>query len=257
MKTLYIAFGTLLIWASLTTVGLAQRSRMNNYDAITTYRIGTQSLGLSQVNQALQQAGYNSLSTQVSVFSVASQITRPNRSLAFQSELGVSFGSGLAVTNGTYKAKTVLWYAKLGASYGVIKTDRFQLAPQLSIVSLPFRLTVAPMNNTTPSLNTVLANPGSAQTATLRTNSLGLDAGLIANLRIPYGSPRQYDCTTVERSFVIGLDAGYRLAANTPLDGSRELSATNPAIQLSGWYAGLHLGFGRRVRSTATAPVTF
>ena len=257
MKTLYVALGTLFVCASLSTVGLAQRSRMSNFDVITTYRIGTQGLGLTQVNQALQQAGYSPLSTQIPVFSVASQFSRPNQSLAFHSELGLSFGSGSSVTNGTYKAKAGFWYARLGASYGVIKTDKFQLAPQLGLVALPYYMTVSPINNATPSLNTVLANPGSAQTATLRTSSLAFDAGLTANLRIPYGSPRQYDCTTMERSFVIGLDAGYRFAANRPLDGTRERSVDNPVVQLSGWYAGLHVGFGKRVRSTATTPVTF
>lgn len=257
MKTLYIALGTLWVCASLNTVGLAQRSRMTNYDAVTTYRIGTQGLGLNQLNQALQQAGYGPLSTQVPVISIASQISRPNRSLAFHTELGLAFGSGLTATNPTYKAKASFWYAKLGASYSVFKTDRFQLAPQLGLVSLPYRLTVSPVSNATTSLNTILANPGSTQTATLRTNSIGLDAGLTANLRIPYSSPRQYDCTTEERSFVIGLDAGYRLAANTPFDDSRERSVDNPVVQLSGWYVGLHLGFGRRVRSTTAAPVTF
>ena len=256
MKTLYTALGTLLVCTSLSTVGLAQRSRMTNYDAVTSYRIGTQNLGLSQLNDALQQAGYSPLSTQVPVFSVASQFSRPNRPLNFHTELGFSFGSGSSVTNGTYKAKAGFWYAKFGASYGILKTDKFQLAPQLSLVSLPYRLTVSPVNNSIPSVNAVLANPGSAQTATLHTSSLALDAGLTANLRIPYGSPRQYDCSTMERSIVIGLDAGYRLAANTPLDNSRELSTSNPGVQLSGWYVGLHLGFGRRVRSTATTPVS-
>lgn len=258
MKTLYSLLASLLLSGLLAPVGLAQRSasRLTNYDAVTTYRIGMQGIGLGELNRALQQAGYNTLASQVPVFSIASQFSRPNRSLAFHSELGFSFGSGSTVTNGTYKAQAGFYFAKLGASYRIIGTDKFQLAPQVSVASLPYHLRVAQMSNPTPSLNTVLTNPGSAQTATLRSNALGLDAGLTANLRFPY-SQRQMDCSTIERSIVIGLDAGYRLAANTSLNSSQEIMSTNnPAVQMSGWYVGLRLGFGMRVRSTI-APVTY
>lgn len=86
--------------------------------------------------------------------------------------------------------------------------------------------------------------------------SVGLNAGLTANLRIPYGTQKQVECFTTDRSFVIGLDAGYRFAGQGRFNSRQEVSATNPAIQFSGWYAGLRLGFGQRVRSTATSPVT-
>lgn len=257
MKTLYLLLTSLALSGLTAPAGLAQRSasRLTNYDAVTTYRIGTQGIGLGELNQALQQAGYNTLASQVPVISIASQFSRPNRSLAFHTELGISFGVGSTVTNGTYKAQGGFYFAKLGASYRIVGTDKFQLAPQLSVVSLPYHLRVSQVSNPTPSLNTVLTNPGSAQTATLRSSALGIDAGLTANLRFPY-SQRQMDCSTIERSFVIGLDAGYRLAASSPLSANYEISANNPAVQLSGWYAGLRLGFGMRVRSTAS-PVTY
>lgn len=257
MKTRYLFYPVLLLAYSLVTNSMAQRSlsRMSNYDAITTYRIGMQSIGLSELNQALQQAGYQTLATQMPMVSIASQFSRPDRPLAFLAEAGIAIGKGSIVTNSQYKAHAGIFYAKLGASYRVIRTNKLELAPQLSLVSLPFTMQVTPINGGTPSLNTILTNPGSAQTATFRTSSLGLDAGLTANMRIPYGQ-RQYDCATVERSFVIGLDAGYRLASRAPVDSRYEISSTNPAIQLSGWYAGLRLGFGTRVRST-TNPVTY
>jgi hypothetical protein len=199
----------------------------------------------------LQQNGYGSLPLQVPVLSVSSQFSRPNKPLSFQSEVGLSLGS--SVTNGSYKARAGFYYVKFGGSYSLIRSDKFQLGPQLSIVSMPFHLRVEPTTNTTQSLNTVLTNPGSTQKATLRTSTAGIDAGLTGNLRVPY-SQRQLDCSTMERSFVIGLDAGYRFSNNSPLDNSRDMSTNNPAIQLSGWYVGLRLGFGVRVRSTA-APV--
>ncbi|GAB4023695.1 hypothetical protein [Spirosoma koreense] len=257
MKALYLFFGMLLASALLAPVSIAQRSakRWTNYDAVTTYGIGLQSVNLSQLNQALQQAGYSPLSGQLPTFSVASQFSRPNRPLSFHAEAGLSFGSGTTATNGTYKAQAGMYYAKLGGSYRLVGTDRFQLSPQLSVVSLPFHLRVSPVSNTTPALNSVLTNPGVSQTTTLRSTTIGLDAGLAANLRFPY-SQRQIDCSTIERSFVVGLVAGYRLAANAPLNASQEVSSSNPGIQLSGWYAGVRLGFGMRVRST-TAPVTY
>ena len=256
MKTLFLLL-TSVILSGILAPALAQRasSRWSNYDAVTTYRIGTQSVGLGDLNQALQQAGYGALSSQVPVFSVASQFSRANKPLSFHSEFGLSFGSGSSVTNGTYKARAGFYYFKFGGSYNVIRSDKFQLGPQLSLTSIPFWLNVQPISSTTPVLNTVLTNPGSVQNTTLRTRTGSIDAGLTANLRFPY-KQRQMDCSTTEQSFVIGLDAGYRFAGRAPLDASREISTNNPAIQLSGWYAGIRVGIGTRVRSTAS-PVTY
>ncbi len=255
MKTLFLLLTTLVLAGILTPV-LAQRtSRWSNFDAVTTYRIGTQSIGLGDLNQALQQAGYGALSSQVPVFSVASQFSRANNPLSFHSEFGLSFGSGWSVTNGTYKAKAGFYYFKFGGSYSLIRSDKFQAGPQLSLTSIPFHLRVEPISTTMPALSTVLTNPGSVQNATLRTSTGSIDAGLTASLRFPY-KQRQIDCSTTEQSFVIGLDAGYRFAGRAPLDASREISSNNPAIQLSGWYAGFRVGIGTRVRSTV-APVTY
>ena len=257
MKLLYTFAGTLLLSGMLASAVMAQRSsaRWTNYDAITTYRIGMQGAGLGDLNQALQQAGYGALSSQLPVFSVASQFSRANKPLALHSEIGISFGSGSSVTNGTFKAKAGFYYFKIGGSYSIIRSDKFQLGPQLSLTSIPFHVQVRPISNATPPLNSVLTNPGSTQTATLRTSTGGLDAGLTANLRLPY-SQRQLECSTVERSVVVGIDAGYRFAGRAPLDASHEISTNNPAIQLSGWYVGFRLGFGMRIRSTVT-PVTY
>lgn len=252
-----IVYTFLLVGLLIPTAGLAQRSasRWSNYDAVTTYRIGTQGVNLGELNQALQQAGYGTLPAQFTMLSVASQFSRPNRALAFNSELGISLNSHTTVSNGTNRARAGFYYFRFGASYRIIRTDKFQLAPQLGITSLPFHLQVDQISSTTPSVNSVLTNPGSAQTATLRSVSIGADAGLNASLRIPF-SQRQMDCLTIERSFVIGLDAGYRFATKAPLNTIYETSSNNPAVQLSGWYAGIHIGFGSRVRSTI-APATY
>lgn len=256
MKTRYLFYSMLLVPYLITTACLAQRSsRWTDYDAITTYGIGMQNVNFNELNQALQQAGYNTLPGQLPMVSIASQFSRPNRPMAFHTEIGLSIGSGSTVTNGTYKARAGFFYAKLGASYRLINSDRFQLGPQLGLISLPFHMRVSQISNTTPSLNSVLTNPGSAQTASLSSGGLGLDAGVIGNLRIPYRQ-QQLDCSTIERSFVIGLDAGYRLATRAPLNAREEISASNPGIQLSGWYAGIRLGFSMRVRSTNN-PVTY
>lgn len=248
MQTLTFSL-TIGLLSLLLTPALAQRSasRWTNYDAVTTYRLGMQGVRLGELNQALQQAGYNSLSAQMPVFSAASQFSRPNKPLSFHSEVGISLGS--SVSNGTYKARAGFYYAKFGGSYSLIRSDKFQLGPQLSLLTMPFHLSVEPISNSTQALNTVLTNPGSTQKATLRTSTAGIDAGLTGNLRIPY-KQQQLDCSTVERSFVIGMDAGYRFASRSPLDNSHDISANNPAVQLSGWYVGLRLGFGMRVRST-------
>lgn len=256
MKTRYLFYFMLLVPYLTATDSLAQRfSRWTNYDAVTTYGIGLQGINLNEFNQALQQAGYNTILGQVPMLSIASQFSRPNRPMAFHTEIGISVGSGSTVTNGTYKAKCGFFYAKFGTSYQIIRTDRFQLGPQVGLVSLPFHVRISQISNTTPPLNSVLTNPGSTQTASINTSSLGLDAGVTGSLRIPYRQ-QQLDCSTIERSFVIGLNAGYRFATRAPLNTGQEISASNPAIQLSGWYAGIRLGFGMRVRST-TAPVTY
>ena len=235
--------------------GQRSASRWTNYDAVTSYRIGTQGVDLTGLNQALQQAGYGTLSGQVTTLSVASQISRLNRPLVWHSEIGLSLSSGMTATNGINKARAGFFYYKIGASYRIINSDKFQLSPQLSVVSLPFQVKVDKIGASTPPLSTVLTNPASVQTATLRTATGAIDAGLTANLRIPYGVQRQLDCLTSERSFVIGLDVGYRLAGRTGLDANHEISTNNPAVQLSGWYGGLRLGLGTRVRSVAS-PVT-
>lgn len=236
-------------------VSYGQRSvsRITDYDAVTSYRIGTQGVDFTSLNQALQQAGYGTLPGQATTFSVASQFSRVNRPLAWHSEVGMSLNSGMNLTNGTYKASAGFYYFKLGASYRLIRSDKFQLAPQLSLVSLPFHVRVQKTGAPAPTLNMVLTNPGGVETATFRSGAVGIDAGLTASLRVPYGSPRQVNCSTLERSFVIGLDAGYRFVGQT--SASREVSASSPAVQLSGWYAGLRLGLGTRVRTTVS-PVT-
>lgn len=261
MRTLYrIAVGCFLLSTALTSTSLAQRSmfRSGDYEAITSYRISTQGVKLDGLNQALQQAGYGTLPNQVSVLSVASQFTRKDKPFSFLTEIGLTLSSGTSVTNGVYKAQATYHYVKVGTAYRLINTGRFQLAPQIGLMSIPFRLQVERVNNLAPTLNTILASPGSAETATLRTYSLGLDAGLTAMLQIPYSQRQtETDCitTTTERSFVIGLDAGYRVSSRAPLNSAQEVSANNPAVQFSGWYAGIRIGFGARIRTAKSSPI--
>ena len=249
MKTLYLSLGTLFLSGLLATSGLAQRSpsRFSNYDAVTSLRIGGQSVGLGDLNQALQQAGYGSLNGQQPVVSITSQISRPDKALTWHSELGFALAS--KATNGSFDARGSLYYLSIGASYSLIRSERFQLGPQVGLSSVTYRLQLEPVKNASLPLNTILANPGSPQKTTLRSGSGGINAGLTASLRIPYGAQQQINCVTVNRSFVIGLDAGYRFAGRLPLDASHEIGSDNPAIQFSGWYTGLRLGFGQRVRS--------
>ncbi|GAB4037528.1 hypothetical protein [Spirosoma gilvum] len=254
MKPLYIIHGTLLFLMLQGQAAMAQRTkRFSNYDAISTYRIATQHVNLGDLNQALQQAGYTPLGNQFTTLSVLTQITRPNRALALHTEFGMAFAS--TVNNSTYKARVGFYSFKLGTSYQIIGSKNFHLAPQLGLLWIPFSIHVSPTNTTSPSLNTVLTNPGTVQTATLGTIMAGLDAGLTANYRFGY-KEQQTDCSTIERSYVIGLDAGYRFTGRSPLDRNQEVSTTNPAVQLSGWYVGIRFGFGASSRPTAS-PVTY
>lgn len=238
------------------SAGYGQRSSRfsTNYDAVMSYRIGLQGINFGDVNRALQQAGYGSLPGQLTMFSIISQISRPDRSLAWHSEIGIALNSGMNVGNGVNQVRATGYVIKIGASYRIIGTDRFQLAPQLSLASLPFSFKVSPIDNSvTPPLNTILTSPGSAQTATIRAGTASIDAGLTANLRIPTGR-RQVDCLTFERSIVVGLDAGYRLAGPAALSLTNDVAANRPTFSASGFYAGLRVGFGSRVRSV-TSPV--
>lgn len=249
MKIRHLLHLVLLSIGSSTT-SLAQRSlsRLVNYDAVTTFRVGQQNARLTELNQFMQQSGYLALRTKLPMFSVASQFSRPNRPLALIAEAGMSVGSGSNSLDGRYLASASLYYAKLGASYRVIRTDKLEIGPQLSLAALPFSLRVSPVSEGDPSLTTVLTDPGSARTATFQTSAFGVDAGLSANWWVSYNR-QQVDCVTVERSLVVALDAGYRLAARAPFYSLNKISA----VQLSGWYAGLHLGFGTRMRTTGNS----
>lgn len=242
----------------LCSVSYGQRSSryLNNYDAVSSYRIGLQGVDFGDVNRALQQAGYGTLPGQLTMLSMVSQVSRPDRPLVWNSEIGISLLSpGMTVINGTNEVRAMGYVVKIGASYQIIGNDRFQLAPQLSIASLPFTFRVDRTGNpATPALNTILTNPGSTQTATIHAGSISLDAGLTANLRIPTGQ-RQIDCSTIERSIVIGLDAGYRLASPATMNITDGAGSGRSALRQSGFYAGLRIGLGVRVRSTASSVI--
>lgn len=68
MKTLSFSLKIVVLLALLKPA-LAQRSapRWRNYDAVTTYRVGMQGINPGELNQALYQAGYGSLPSQVLV----------------------------------------------------------------------------------------------------------------------------------------------------------------------------------------------
>lgn len=255
MKFATITLRALLLCALFCSAGYGQRSSRysTNSDIVTNYRIGLHGVDFGDMNRALQQAGYGTLPGQLTMLSVASQASRPDRSLAWHSEISVSLLSpGMSVSNGTNQVRAAGYVLKFGASYQIIGTDRFQLAPQLSLTSLPFTFRVSQIGNSvTPALNTILTNPGSTRTATIGAGSVSLDAGLMANLRIPTGQ-RQIECSTIERSIVVGLDAGYRLASPARLSITDGSGSGRFAFQQSGFYAGLRIGFGIRVRSTVS-----
>lgn len=255
MKLPAVGLTAVVLFTTLCSVSYGQRSSRfsSNYDVVSSYRIGLQGVDFSDINRALQQAGYGTLPGQLTMLSAVSQVSRPDRPLVWHSEIGISLMSpGMTVNNRTNEVRAVGYVAKFGASYQIIGTDRFQLAPQLSVASLPFTFRVDRVGNpATPALNTILTNPGSVQRATIAAGSVSLDAGLTANLRVPT-SQRQVDCSTMERSVVIGLDAGYRLASPATMSSTDGAGSARSAFRQSGFYAGLRVGFGIRVRSTVS-----
>lgn len=220
------------------------------YESITTYRIGKQGISLGNLNQVLQQTGYPTLPGQFTVFGAQTEQTKSGKRWAMVSQFDFALGptNQLSTTNGTNTARAFFFQYGVGGGYRFINTDKFVLMPKLMFSPAFFRLNVERNGNTQPSLATVLTNPGSQQSARLSSMTITGDLGLNGQYRFVYGTTtKQTDCgsQTQERSFVLGFDAGYRLGPNTGFNRSSNGDG-NPTVNLSGWYATVRLGMGRR-----------
>ena len=227
---------------------LAQKPK--GYESVMTYRMGKQSVSLGNLNQALQQTGYPTLPGQFTVFGVQTEQIKSGKRWALVSQVDFALGptNQLSTTNGTNTARAFFFQYGAGGGYRLINTDRFVLMPKLMLSPAFFRLSVHKNGTPQPSLATVLTNPGSQQSATLSTMTITGDLGLSGQYRFVYGATtKQTDCGSQiqERSFVVGFDAGYRLGPNTGFNRSSNGDG-NPTVNLSGWYATVRLGLGRR-----------
>ncbi len=257
MKNLFIlcrlclCLGVVEAQAQNPVVQLTSAAKPKTFEAISTYRVGRQNLSLGNLNQALQQAGYADLSNQFTV-------------VGFQSQYGSSAGSrlvmfsqfdwtsapsrALTTTNGTNTAKAHAIQFGLGFGYQVLRTEKFSLAPRLMVSPSFFSLTISKDNVATQSVSTLLVNPAAAEKATINSSSIGADLGVVGQYRFVYkNTTKQTDCATVsqERAFVLGMDAGYRLAPNSGF-GTNAGTDGRTSVNLSGWYVGLRLGLGNR-----------
>lgn len=244
MKAPYLLIGCIFVLCRLTPVCAQGSSRWTNLETITTYRIGSQGNQPGQLNDILQQAGYNRLPSSLLMLGFSNQVSKANQPWAAISEFALSTSPGNTLTNGTYKVQYKNYYIKVGALYKLWNTPRFLLAPQASLLLSTYNLQITPINPVQLPLYSVLTNPAMMQSASYSSGRLGIDTGLTAQLRFPY-SQRQVDCSTIARAVVVGLDVGYRFVGQSALNPG----AVNTTIQLSGWYAGVKIGVGTRVRS--------
>ncbi len=106
-----------------------------------------------------------------------------------------------------------------------------------------YTLTIQKNGASQPTLNSVLANPGATDKATLSAGVVTADLGLSGLYKIKT-ILKQTDCLATTRYTTIGLDAGYRIS--TTGNFSRSDLASNNAISFSGWYAGIRVGFGTK-----------
>ena len=248
--------------AVLLTIGAAQAQdvtapmqltkKPKGYESVTTYRMGKQSVSLGNLNQALQQTGYPTLPGQFTVFGAQSEMTKSGKRWSVVSQFDFALGPAnqLSTTNGTNTARAFFFQYGLGGGYRLINTDKFVLMPKLMFSPAFFRLSVDRNGTTQPSLATVLTNPGSQQSARLSSMTITGDLGLSGQYRFAYkATTKQTDCgmQTQERSLVVGFYAGYRLGPNTGFNRSNNTVADgSPTVNLSGWYATVRLGLGRR-----------
>ena len=220
------------------------------HELISTYRLGKQGVSLGNLNQVLQQTGYPALPEQFTVFGVQTEQTKSGKRWALVSQVDFALGptNQLTTTNGTNTARAFFFQYGFGGGYRFINTDKFVLMPKLMFSPAFFRLSVDKNGTTQPSLATVLTNPGSQQSARFSSITITGDLGLNGQYRFVYGaSTKQTDCgpQMQERSLVVGFDAGYRLSPNTGFNRSSN-GDSNPTVNMSGWYATVRLGFGRR-----------
>ncbi len=224
--------------------------KLKSYESVISYRLGKQSVSLGNLNQVLQQTGYPTLPGQFTVFGFQTEQTKSGKRWALVSQFDFALGPAnqLSTTNGTNTARAFFFQYGVGGGYRIINTDKFVLMPKLMVSPAFFRLNVDKNGTTQPSLATILSNPGSQQSARLATMTITGDLGLSGQYRFVYGATtKQTDCGSLvqERSLVIGFDTGYRLGPNTGFNRSNN-SDGNPTVNMSGWYATVRLGLGRR-----------
>lgn len=229
---------------------VANTRKPKTYESAVTYRLGRQGVSLGSLNQALEQTGYRALPSQFTVFGVASEASSGRSAWKMITQFDIAFNTtNLATTNGTNTARTSFFQYGIGAGYRIVHTDKFTLTPKLILSPAFFHLKVTRNDTPTPSVASVLTNPGSQQTASLNSSTIVGDLGLSGQYRFVYGSKTtSTDCGPVvtERSLLLGFDAGYRLSPRTGFNQSTSDVGANPTVNLSGWYLAARLGFGRR-----------
>ncbi len=224
-------------------------------DMVSTYRIGKQGVSLWSLNQSLQQAGYAPMSNQFTVIGFQSQMnsSRSRLTILSQFDFAVAPSSDLTTSNGTNTAKGYFSQIGLGAGYRIINREKFTLMPKLMLSPTFFSLTVSKNNNPQASLATILVDPSAQAKATLTAGSLASDLGLMGQYRFAYKSTtKQTECSTEtqERSLVVGFDLGYRLAADIRFGNHTSVGDDQSTLNLSGWYAAVRIGLGRRYKTT-------
>ncbi len=221
-------------------------------DAISTYRMGKQSVSLDGINKALLQTGYAAMPNQFTIFGAQSEFTSTrNRKIAMVTQFDLAVGpqSQLVTSNGTNTARAFFFQYGIGAGYRIVNSERFSITPKLMFSPAFFNLTVTKNNAAQPSLTAILTNPSSQERTSIGTGTINADLGLMGQYRFAYkATTKQTDCgtQTTERSLVLGFDAGYRLGTTNRFGRNAGAGDGNPTVNLSGWYATIRLGFGRR-----------
>lgn len=213
--------------------------------------LGVVPVRLNEINSVLQQAGYGTLPNTFTTYNMSfqRQSNRRRRAWSLPYEFGVSINSP-TTANGTNQVRANLFFYRINLQYVVLRTGRLGLAPQLGFGSTLLTMNVTKLNPTTPSLASVLANPGNTQSANLGTMDVGFNVGMAANYQIPVGKITT-NCEYAQQNLVVlGLNAGYRLGNRVGMDPNHEVSAANPSVQFAGWYASLRIGFGTRYGRT-------
>lgn len=211
-------------------------------DMISSIQLTTQNVGLNKLNQTLQQAGYGQLPTQLQVISMHQEAGNVAKRWRMMTDFGFSFPKESKQLTGTNRINAYLWQLGVNVGYQLMRRSSWNLMPHLGYEVMSYRMTVWTTSTPSPAVSTVLANPGSTQSATLKSGAIAGVLGFQGSYRFTYAR-QEADCIAREKSIVLGFDAGYRLAPNSSFNIRRD---GDPTVQLSGWYAALRLGFGTR-----------